>query len=734
MKKAKVIEVRVHTEVLESPDRNEGKSKPQASISEKWPERVLIVDFESTTDQSQALIFGTILYCRAKGNRFYPILEQIVYADDLDIDSGTIIEGYCLTNKLRPPLSRKQFIKGIFLRAIRAEALIVGFNLPFDLSRIATEACWTQRRGGGWSFTLNDFRDKETGELREDQYAPRLVIKPKDGKGAFFKITKVAPVSKKRPRAGRQYPPLRCLDLKTLIWALDSKSHSLDSACKAKGIPGKLAGHTPSGHVSVEEIEYNRQDLQVTLGLLNVLRVEFDRHPINLRPDRAYSPASVAKAYLEKMGIVLPQKKFALSPEILGIAMQPYFGGRAECRIRQKPVPIVHTDVRSEYPTVNTLMGQWSFLTAERLRFEDATEDVHSLVANLTPEQALDPAFWRQLTFFALVQPSGDILPVRTKYSHKSSNIGVNPLTSETPIWYAGPDVIAAKIFGGQVPEIIRAIRVVPEGEQRGLAKVALRGMIDIDPRTDDFFKVVIEARERVKADKSLCETERDSLQYFLKILANSGSYGLFVELNPERAGADPKTGAPARAKLRVFSGEREFETTSTVIETPGKWYCPLFASIITAGGRLILALLERAVTDAGGIYLLCDTDSMAIVASEKGGLTPCAGGQYRLEDGREAVKALSWEQVRNIVARFEQLNPYDRRFGPASIIKIEDVNFANGQQRELFGFAIATKRYAFFTQTPDGNIRVEKASAHGLGFLYPPKRSDTDTDGTPPF
>ena len=722
MNDPKVIEVRVHTEVVESQHRETNRSRLENLVPEKWSDRVLILDCETTTDQSQALLFGTFLYCRLQGNLYQPVLEGSFYADDLDDRSIAVLVDYCLANKLRPPLSRQQFIKQIFLRAIRAEALIVGFNLPFDLSRIASEACWTQRKGGAWSFTLNRFTDEDTGDLREDQYAPRLIIKPKDGKGAFFNLTKVAPVSKKRPRGGRQYPPLRCLDLKTLIWALDSKSHSLDSACKSKGVPGKLSGHTPSGQVSVEEIEYNRQDVRATLGLLNTLRTEFDKHPINLNPDRAYSPASIAKAYLKEMGITPPKEKFAIPSEIQGIAMQAYFGGRAECRIRHTAVPVVHTDVRSEYPTVNTLLGLWPFLTAERLRFEDATEDVRRLLANLTLDQAFDPAFWRRLNFFALVRPSGDILPVRTKYNGDTSNIGVNPLTSETPIYCAGPDVIAAKLLSGQSPEIIRATRVVAEGQQAGLEKVALRGMIDIDPKTDDFFKVVIEARERVKADRGMSETEQDSLQYFLKILANSGSYGLFVELNPERVGTDPNTGEPARAKLRVFSGERQFPTTSPVTEKPGEWYCPVFASLITAGGRLILAMLERAVADAGGTYLLCDTDSMAIVASEHGGLVPCAGGPHRLEGGYETIRALSREEVRQIVARFEQLNPYERGFGPASIIKIEGVNFANGQARELFGYAIAAKRYAFFTRTPNGNIRVEKASAHGLGFLYPPK------------
>jgi hypothetical protein len=53
----------------------------------------------------------------------------------------------------------------------------------------------------------------------------------------------------------------------------------------------------------------------------------------------------------------------------------------------------------------------------------------------------------------------------------------------------------------------------------------------------------------------------------------------------------------------------------------------------------------------------------------------------------------------------------------------------ANGKQRELFGYGIAAKGYAFFVWTPEGNIRVVKASAHGLGFLYPPKRGHADLD-----
>jgi hypothetical protein len=47
----------------------------------------------------------------------------------------------------------------------------------------------------------------------------------------------------------------------------------------------------------------------------------------------------------------------------------------------------------------------------------------------------------------------------------------------------------------------------------------------------------------------------------------------------------------------------------------------------------------------------------------------------YR-QAAKPAIKGLSWAQVEAIVARFSQLNPYDRSIIPGSILKIEDDNF----------------------------------------------------------
>lgn len=388
-----------------------------------------------------------------------------------------------------------------------------------------------------------------------------------------------------------------------------------------------------------------------------------------------------------------------------------------ESRVRRVPVPVVHTDFKSQYASVNTLLRNFDVLTAKSISFEDVTEEVHKFVAGITLDNLFNPLTWKKLSFFALVRPDKDILPVRTVYNGVTQNIGINELSSDRAIWVAGPDVIASVLLEGKTPRIEKAIRMVPHGRQPGLKSTNLRGMVAIDPRKHDFFRHVVEQREHHKSN--------DSLEGFLKVLANAGSYGLFVEINPEKLSK--------AATIKIFSGDVSFEQECQVIEKPGPWYFPPLAALITAGGRLLLAMVERCVVrESEGAYLFCDTDSLCIVASEDGGLVPCPGGTHRLLDGTEAVKALSREQVRSIADKFKALSPYDPTAVP-ELLKIEKVNFDSaGRPRQLTGYAISAKRYALYQQNKS-DLTIIEPKAHGLGYLYPPveKRDKDDPHWT---
>ena len=198
------------------------------------------------------------------------------------------------------------------------------------------------------------------------------------------------------------------------------------------------------------------------------------------------------------------------------------------------------------------------------------------------------------------------------------------------------------------------------------------------------------------------------------------------MELNEQKEGRD--------VKLNVYSGEHYHQQARHEREIPGPFYFPPVASLITAGGRLLVALAEKCVTDAGGTYLFCDTDSLCVVANEKGGFSRGGAhadlGYVEGADMREfaPVPCLSRDRVVRISKRFASLNPYS--FG-GTILKIEDVNYVDGDPtkpfRDLYGYAISAKRYCLFEGK---QIRkIVDAKAHGIGYLMSPMQRKRDKD-----
>src|SRR6266566_6135836 len=687
--------------------KKERKRTPRANQeAQKWPEDALVFDTETRITADQSLTFGVYRLCELAKDRYRVAQEGIFYADDLPAKDRKVLESYQRTAISDVPsfppefplYSRSEFMRRVFWPAIKRDgALICGLHLPFDLSRLTL--AWGKGDKNEWSLTMSQYANGA-----ENKNFPHILIQPIDGKKAFIKLAKPW-----KPDEWKTQGKARFLDLRTLGWALFNRSFSLKRLCEELKTEHQKLDHGPTGEVTPEEIEYARQDGRCTVDALNALKQEFDKHPISLRPDSAYSPASIAKSYLEAMGIRKPAEKFKLSNKELGISMQTYYGGRSETRIRWAEVPVVPVDFTSEYPTSCALLGLFDVLTAASVTLEGETANIRRLIDSISLEDCFKPANWMRFNFFALVQPDNDILPVRTVYDGVSQNIGNNYLNSETPLWFAGCDLIASKIRTGKAPKILRAIRLVPHGKQAGMKSVKLRGsMVEIDPYKDDLFRKVIEQRKLNKSDKAL--------SYWLKIFANS-IYGFFVELLPELQTKNVPVG--------VFSGEKKFPDSSDVIEKPGTWFFPPLASLITSAGRLLLAMTEACVQEKQGTYLFCDTDSLAIVSSKNSGSLDIPGS--------EGVRSLSWEEVRKIVDRFIPLNPYDRKSVKGSILNLVDANFVdsipNKSQRQLYGYSIAAKRYTLYARIAKSEIEIIDPKAHGVGFLYPPKNSPKDWD-----
>jgi hypothetical protein len=689
-------------------------------LQRRLPHRVLVFDTETTTDETQRLIFGSWRYFvdrRDHAPGHVCVEEGIVYADDLperDPETYARLVAYVRTqnanvtdgfpNRIRF-LSRSEFVEQIlFQYGYRQRALIVGFNLPFDLTRLAIDVGDARGRfAGGLSLRLFEL----------ERYRPRIVYKTIDSRRHLIGFTK--------PDGDDERFRGHFLDLRTLCFALSDRAGSLERCSDQFGAAytKRAVAH---GHVDEDYITYCREDVAATAALFRAAMAEYLRHPIDLQPTKALSPASIGKAYLRAMRIrPILERQPDFPTDVLGYGMAAFFGGRAECRIRRWPLPIIYVDFLSMYPTVNTLMGSWRLLTARRIDTVDVTPTVQRLLNDKRLfELCFTRELWRELLTLVEIEPGGDLVPVRARYDEASHDygIGINPYWLDGTAWYTLADLIASVVLTRRVPRVVRAVRMRAVGRQRGLRTVALRGTVEIDPTVDDFFQVTIEERKRADQNADLPDDERKRLSQFLKTTANATSYGTNAEYVQHEQ--------HQHVGVHVYS-DVNFATTIQSCEDPGEYCFPPLAACITGAARLMLALLQRCVTDAGGSYVFCDTDSMAIVANQAGGLIACPGGSHTLDD-QDAVRALSRDDVVGIVERFAALNPYERDVIPGSVLKIEAENYSGRQWCELWCWAISAKRYCLYHLDDNGEPVIVKASEHGLGHLLNPTDPDNPT------
>lgn len=655
-------------------------------------------------------------------------------------------------------LTLREFLDDLIYKDFyKARCLLIAFNHPFDLSRIACDVALARRRfAGGFSLGLWTYEDKN-GVVRRHAYRPRAAIKHIDSKRALIGFTgRLEPdeedlIPEGSPTGKPEEDYIfrgHFLDLRTLAFALTDRGHSLESACDEFKVEHPKKPATEHGKVTKKYIDYNRRDVLATSELATKLLEEYQRHGISKQVTKIFSPASIGKGYLRDMGIrPVLQRQPDFPKRYLGYAQSAFYGGRTSAHIRKIPVPVVYTDFLSMYPTVNSLMGLWRFVIAKKIRVvKSCAGQVRSFLSKLSADDLFRAETWKKLPAFVRVIPDNDLLPCRSKFNLESNDwqVAINYLSASgdkrgDALWFSLPDVIVSKLLTDRMPNIVDAFRIEPNGILGQLQPVKLRGAIEVNPRTQDFFKVVIEQRKQSASRKNLDQTEKKRLDKALKVLANAASYGIYGEMHRRES----------ERKEKILCQGIDAEPYSCFVahpETPGEYCFPPFGSLITGAARLMLALLEHSVRELKGTYAMEDTDSMAVVATKEGGLVPCTGGNEKTPDGKEAIRALSWKEVESISRRFLSLNPYDKNVIFRSILKIEEDNYIPGttKQRQIYCFAISAKRYTLFRKDQKGfpilltktklrekdedkDLGEDRWSEHGLGHLLNPTDPESE-------
>jgi len=196
-------------------------AKPKNSKSAKRPkvtpasDFTVVFDTETTTDPSQHLRFGTFQVYR--GEQLFR--SGIFYApnavSEIELEA---LSRYAAANGL-DLLTRNQFADDIlFGIGYDLRATIVGFNLPFDISRIAISygsARGKKMRGG---FTFKISTDRRRSKIQVKHISQRM---------AFINFTK--PFKQMHSRSQRQRGEKiktsldHFVDIKTVRWILAGK-------------------------------------------------------------------------------------------------------------------------------------------------------------------------------------------------------------------------------------------------------------------------------------------------------------------------------------------------------------------------------------------------------------------------------------------------------------------------------------------------------------------------------
>jgi hypothetical protein len=141
----------------------------------------------------------------------------------------------------------------------------------------------------------------------------------------------------------------------------------------------------------------------------------------------------------------------------------------------------------------------------------------------------------------------------------------------DRPLWFSALDVLASAAISGGCPQIISATSYVPFGRQARLrARLPVLPGLVLDSSKDPALALV-QFRRTAKARGDV------NLAAGLRVVVNALVYGNFCRFDDHWV---------KRGRSWVRS------------ERPGPWNCLPIAASVTAGSRLLLALLDRLVSD----------------------------------------------------------------------------------------------------------------------------------------
>lgn len=261
----------------------------EADLTSDWS---LTFDTETTTDPAQSLRVG-FAQIRKAGE----LVKEIAFFDGnlSDTDLSVILD-YADGHNLQA-MTIEAFRKKFIEIGYRMNGAIIGFNLPFDISRIAlSHGVARGALRGGFSFQFSPWKSE-----------PRVRIKHLSAVAALIDFAK--PFKQLRGKGSRNrdvdVPHNRgCfIDVKTIAAALLSKRFKLATLAEFLKVTEKRETEEHGGPITSDYLDYARGDVQTTWECYEKLAKTYQGFGLSTPLHRILSEASIGKALLREMNI-----------------------------------------------------------------------------------------------------------------------------------------------------------------------------------------------------------------------------------------------------------------------------------------------------------------------------------------------------------------------------------------------------------------------------------------------
>jgi transcriptional regulator with XRE-family HTH domain len=603
-------------------------------------------------------------------------------------------------------------------RCWNRRAGLVAFDFGWVVGRFASNV--RNAKGGGASLGLTGcgWHHRETGCWQDSHYYPRIRLTSRGGEdsGAFAGWIPPRERRKTRQRLGGPFVGLRVLG-GALGWDV--------------GSPAALAA---SGGIDWPErenpLDQLLQEALVLAECYRALVAELADVAPGLPPQACWSAGSIMAHALRQAGSRSPAETTAtLCPEAIGAAAASFHGCETSASLVGIATTLCLADLNWTFPAMLSLLGLTAHLAADH--FEMVPVDVGQ-VADLFRSAGLRErldvrAFWASIgNLFVVVEPHGEAsLPCQRETGDRWRFV-VTPLDLSGGTLPVHACHLIRPALAGCLPPLVSAFRVEPRGTAEGLKPLRLPSGDLVDLVTGDLGRALID--ERRHADAIDDPLVRDRWTARAKGEAVSGAWGIFGRVDRQRPKriASVRTGSDGKER-RVWrypktemvwaygpAGE-ELSITTPRPDVPGPCTLWHFASAIPGTCDAFVATTCHDVeVTYGGTVAAIAVDSIVVPVSRAGGLEACPGGPHRLPDGREAVRRLTPDEFRSVLARADTVLHPDG--GSAWKIECETLD------KPSIGLVIALNKLLLGRQDEDGHFELVRSSDTGMGdhFIDP--------------